>query len=87
MRSPQENSSRSSRVAATIAAEWSAAESKVEPARSVFKREQNLYDQKVTPRQHVETAQSPRVIRHTARQDAKRCLHHFTRGCSLGLVE
>src|SRR5438876_8257562 len=47
-----------SRDAATMAAERSAAESKVELARSIFKREQSLYEQKVTPRQDFETAQS-----------------------------
>ena len=47
-----------SRDAATMAAERSAAESKVELARSIFKREQSLYDQKVTPRQDLEAAQA-----------------------------
>jgi len=47
-----------SREAATMAAERLAAESKVELARSVFKREQGLYEQKVTPRQDLETAQA-----------------------------
>ena len=47
-----------SREAGTMAAERSAAESKVELARSVFKREQGLFEQKVTPRQDLETAQA-----------------------------
>jgi membrane fusion protein, heavy metal efflux system len=47
-----------SRDAAAMAAERATAESKVELARSILKREQSLYEQKVTPRQDFETAQA-----------------------------
>jgi membrane fusion protein, heavy metal efflux system len=47
-----------SREAAAMAAERTTAESKVELARSVVKREQTLFDQKVTPRQDLEAAQA-----------------------------
>jgi membrane fusion protein, heavy metal efflux system len=47
-----------SREAATMAAERATAESRVELARSVVRREQSLYDQKVTPRQDLEAAQA-----------------------------
>jgi cobalt-zinc-cadmium efflux system membrane fusion protein len=47
-----------SRDAAAMAAERSAAESKAVLARSIFKREQSLYEQKVTPRQDLEMAQA-----------------------------
>ena len=47
-----------SREAAAMAAERATAESKVELARSILKREQSLYEQKVTPRQDFETAQA-----------------------------
>lgn len=44
--------------AAAMAAERATAESKLELARSIYKREQGLYEQKVTPRQDLETAQA-----------------------------
>ena len=47
-----------SREAAAMAAERATAESKVALARSILQREQGLYDQKVTPRQDLETAQA-----------------------------
>jgi len=47
-----------SRDAAAMAAERTTAESKVELARSILKREQSLFEQKVTPRQDLEAAQA-----------------------------
>lgn len=47
-----------SRDAAAMAAERTAADSKLELARSVFRREQGLFAQGVTPRQDLETAQA-----------------------------
>jgi cobalt-zinc-cadmium efflux system membrane fusion protein len=47
-----------SREAAAMAADRATAESKVALARSILQREQGLYDQKVTPRQDLETAQA-----------------------------
>lgn len=47
-----------SREAGTMAADRATAESKVALARSILQREQGLYDQKVTPRQDLETAQA-----------------------------
>jgi len=44
--------------AAALAAERTTAESKLELARSILKREQSLYEQKITPRQDWETAQA-----------------------------
>lgn len=47
-----------SRDAAAMAAERTTAQSQVELARSILRREQSLYEQKVTPRQDFETAQA-----------------------------
>jgi cobalt-zinc-cadmium efflux system membrane fusion protein len=47
-----------SREATAMTAERATAESRVELARSVVRREQSLYDQKVTPRQGLEAAQA-----------------------------
>lgn len=47
-----------SRDAAAFAAERRAAESKAELARSVLKRERDLFEQRVTPRQDLESAQA-----------------------------
>jgi membrane fusion protein, heavy metal efflux system len=47
-----------SREAAAMAADRARAESKVELARSVVKREQGLFEQKVTPRQDLDAAQA-----------------------------
>lgn len=47
-----------SREAAAMAAERTIAESKAELARTILKREQSLYEQKVTPRQELEAAQA-----------------------------
>lgn len=47
-----------SREAGTMAADRATAESKVALARSILERERGLYDQKVTPRQDLETAQA-----------------------------
>jgi len=48
----------SSRDAAAFAAERRAAESKAELARSMLKRERDLFEQRVTPRQDLESAQA-----------------------------
>ncbi len=50
-----------SRDAAAMTAERNTAESRAELARSALKREQSLYDQKVTPRQELEAAQAQLV--------------------------
>jgi cobalt-zinc-cadmium efflux system membrane fusion protein len=51
-----------SREAAAMAAERATAESKVALARSILQREQGLYEQKVTPRQDLETAQAELAV-------------------------
>ncbi len=45
-----------SREAGAMAADRTTADSRLELARSVFEREQSLFDQKITPRQDLETA-------------------------------
>ncbi len=47
-----------SREAATLAAERSTADSQLRLARSLLEREQNLHDQKVTPRQDLDAAKA-----------------------------
>jgi cobalt-zinc-cadmium efflux system membrane fusion protein len=51
-----------SREAGAMAAARSTAESKVALARSILQREQGLYDQRITPRQDLETAQAELAV-------------------------
>ncbi|HEY3654637.1 MAG TPA: efflux RND transporter periplasmic adaptor subunit [Steroidobacteraceae bacterium] len=60
-----------SREAGAMAADLTTAESKVELARSVLEREQSLFDQKVTPRQDLDTAKMQYAAAEADRKQAR----------------